>query len=219
MTLNEEMEVTAVYSPFITPDANEGTKQIWDEELEKGVNMEDVEGYTAFIDPRSRMLGTRTVASAGSIEFSEEMVNEGVEFYRMYRILAGVAEGLSAEGQNPLHLCFDKLNFIHSDKQWPEKNIGSTGTLPFAITNEPQKVRDIIAIPNWLVEMNYSQSVEGKIFDKDHKVVGNIIESCKNVGLAKGNIERFLEGCYLEDGRKLFFWNPAHMVDLNKFND
>jgi hypothetical protein len=220
MNLEADMEVTAVYSSSIMPESDEGSKQVWEEELGTEMNIEDVEGYMAFIDPRSRLLGTRTIASAGSIEFSSEMVNEGVEFYKIIRILAGVAEGPSAEGQNPIHLCFDKLNFIHSDeKEGLEKDFGRTGTLPFVITNEPQKVRDIIGIPMWLAQKEFIHKAEGKIFDKDHKVIGNVIESCKNVGLGKGNIEKFLEGCFLEDGRTLFFWNPLHMIDLKKLND
>lgn len=219
VSLDHEMEVTAIYAAGIMPERDEGEKQVWDEEVETGLEIEDIEGYSAFFDPRNKFLGTRTIASAGCIDFSSDMIKQDIEFYKIFRILAGVAEGPCIVGHNPLHLSFDKLNFINNHEDWVEKDTGKTKTLPFVVTENAPNFTDSIGIPFMLADLNFSNKAEGKILDKDKNVVGHILESSKNVGLGKGNIQKFFEGCFLEDGRRIFFWNPMRIDDLNSLGE
>jgi hypothetical protein len=201
-----EMEVTSTFSQEIVPDAREGSKQTWTEEFDESINKEDSQDYVAFVDPRLKKLGTRTLSAPGMLDVSEELIQVDLDYYKSHRILAGVPEGPSLVGQNPLVFGMNYFHMVPKDKVFNELQ-GNDGILPFAVSDDHQGEELVMDYPFYLLDVDYKIPVQGKVLDKDGKTVGIVVESCKNLGFVRGNIQKMNE-CRLSDGRKLVTWIP-----------
>lgn len=72
-----------------------------------------------FADPRKAMNGVRVVCGKGSFEFEngEIIFHEDNSFYDFQRLTNGFVEGgREIKNQFPLHLNFDQLNSVHTNK-------------------------------------------------------------------------------------------------------
>ena len=236
VTLNDLSEVTevhAIYSETLLPDSEEGSFQKWTdldaplEAKEPSADSIDIHGYCSFIDPRSKIIGSRTIAAKEVIENDPEVIIKPTEYFNTFRRLCGVCEGKSVEGQIPHVLNFHTLNAISFNKgcyvgqelvaRTQSQGVLRTTVLPFVIDkhNKIQKFSDAINPPMWVIDHEFSDQVSNqKIQDISGKNIGEIIETDKNVGLAKVKIESANEDCFLSDGSRLFFYKPVWLSQL-----
>lgn len=220
--LTEGLELYAIYSDFIAPESDEGKPEKF-KELDEALDFKDEEdvinihGYTAFTDPRTRILGTRAISPTGVIEPEEGMISKPVEFYNTFRRLSGVCEGKSVEGQVPHTLNFHLLNSLSFNKgcyvgqelvaRTHTQGVLRTTTLPFIASND-----EISNTNTGLIDENYDLSnYQGKISDENGNFIGQVLESDKNIGIAKIKIEASQTFGVLDDGTKVYFWRPTWM--------
>ena len=225
--LSNNLEVFATFSDQILPETKEGSTQKWPEEDEQTETKDDDEfinfsGYSAFIDPRTKLLGSRTIAAPGAVEYSSEILAKPVSFYHIFRLLCGVCDGKSVEGQIPHMLNFHELNAISFTKgcyvgqeliaRTHTQGVVRTKSFPFIISDKVIKFHEAVHVPLDFVDENYKITQDNlKINDEKGNVIGTILESCHNIGIAKIKLENAENYGFLSDGSKLFYWKPFWM--------
>jgi transferase CAF17, mitochondrial len=227
--LENAIEITVAYSDMISPQEIEGSGQKWteiDEEL-KISNDEAVinlHGYSAFVDPRTKALGSRTVAAAGVIEAENEVEFKPVEFFNNFRRLCGICEGPSAEGQIPHMLNFQLLNSISFNKgcylgqelvaRTHFQGVIRTSTFPFVIGDGFGEFNAAMNVPIGMVDEKYkSDGKMHKIVDKNGNAIGQVLEVMNNIGICKVKNEGSENLAFFEDGTKIRYWKPGWMLD------
>lgn len=210
--ISSDTEVTATYSQDIRPESKAGYRQEWSVESDPNINIEDTDDYIAFVDPRLKSLGTRTICAKGCLELNEELIQTDLNHYKAYRILAGVPEGQILYSQSPFVFGLDFLNMIDLKKNLAlekekEKFKKTDSVLPFAVSDQSDKNLAVMDSPFFLLDEEFKDTLGGKVIDGSGNVIGIVLDSCKNVGFVRGNVEK-MKDCVLEDGRKIILWKP-----------
>jgi len=215
------MEAYATLSPYSYPEEEEGTEQKWEEIGEEPEVDPDlgrpIKGYTAFVDPRTRILGVRTIALEDCMEVEDEISKESSEYYKMLRILAGVPEGSYTKGMIPHQLNFQALNAIDFSKGCyvGQELVARTQTqgqvrtfaLPFAVCEEFKNPKNP-SMPIEFVDMNLDLN-ESRILDQDGNEVAEVLESYKNVGIAKVRVQKAAgKQLFTSTGKTVILWSP-----------
>ena len=230
--LTEALEVHATYSEIMIPETPEGSSERWYDTDEPLITANEegsihLHGYTAFIDPRTKILGSRTIIAGAALEIDPEIMQKPVEFYNNFRRLCGVCEGRGATGQIPhmlnfqlLHaICFNKGCYVGQELVARTQSQGTvrTHSLPFVVSDTMQKFDESMHVPITVVDESFGRSIENeKIYDSEKNVIGQVIEADKNIGIAKVRVEGSEGLCQLSDGSKLFFWKPLWLSSLGE---
>ncbi|CAG9319278.1 CAF17 [Blepharisma stoltei] len=223
--LDELMSVYATASPVSIPEEPEGARQFFDEIGEPPKIDEDLGrmlyGYTCFVDPRCKLLGTRTITEQDCLEIEEDsgIVEKGSEHYRYLRILLGIPEGPPICNEIPQMLNFDLLNTISYNKgcyvgqelmaRVHTQGVVRTRTYPFLITDKLEGLTDAVHPPVEFVDEACDLNLSGKrIVNDKGEVVGEIFEAVKNIGLLKirGGLKQNIYKT--ENDIKLLVWKP-----------
>ena len=210
--ISSETEVTATYSQSLRPEAKEGYRQEWSVEADPTINIEDTDDYIAFVDPRLKSLGTRTICPKDCLEINDELTQTDLNHYKSYRILAGVPEGQILYAQSPFLFGLEHLNMIDLKKNLSlekekEKMKRTESVLPFAVCDQGDKNFAVMDSPFFLLDEEFKEVLGGKVLDGSGNVVGIVLDSCKNVGFVKGSFDT-MKDCFLEDGKKIILWKP-----------
>lgn len=223
--LTNSLEIHATYSEYMIPEISEGSAQEWTDfdvplEIPDEENIINLHGYTAFIDPRTKYLGSRTISGVDSLEIDNEIVQKPVSFYHNFRRLCGVCEGPSMVGQIPHVLNLHELNAISFTKgcyvgqeliaRTQTQGVLRTITLPFIISTSFEKFDEAIYVPISMVDEKYEKTHNSeKISDDQGNFIGQVIESDKNIGIAKVKIDSSGNYAFLPDKSRVFFWKPS----------
>ena len=216
-TVDEALEVQATMAMGSIPDDEEGAAQVWDEIGEPiDLGKDFFGGYISFVDPRVKMMGVRTYAPPDCFEVEEGIEQASVEQYHQLRILTGVPEGLPVQGMIPHHLNFHCLNTLAFDKgcyigQELVARTHSAGQVrthvfPFFVTDKDIQEASL----DWL-DSSFDEPLNNQpVLDSQGKQVGTVIDSSRNLGLAKIRAAKVTgETLHLQSGKRLVAWAPG----------
>lgn len=224
-----DMEVQATFSDMILPEEKEGTSQKWKEIDEQLIPKDDedtinIHGYTAFVDPRNKVLGTRTITAKDVLEIDDHIIKKDASFYNAFRMLAGICEGPDIENQIPHMLNFHLLNAISFTKgcyvgqeliaRTHTQGILRTITVPFIVDSNLENFDQSIFVPiNLYGSVDYIVKKGDKILDNEGKSIGQVIACDKNIGLAKVKTESSEGKAFFADGVSLNLFKPLWMSE------
>ncbi|OMJ93662.1 hypothetical protein SteCoe_3361 [Stentor coeruleus] len=228
--LDEDMEVQATFSEIILPEEKEGTRQKWEDLDEQLLPKDDedtlnIHGYTAFVDPRNKVLGTRTISAKEVLEIDENIIKKDANFYNAFRMLAGICEGPDTVNHIPHMLNFHLLNAISFNKgcyvgqeliaRTHTQGILRTITIPFIANSNLENFDQSLFVPISLYESNDYMVKQGeKILDIEGKTIGQVISCNKNIGLAKVKIESSEGKALFADGVSLNLFKPLWLSEV-----
>lgn len=203
----------ALSNPRTILNSNEGA--VWQEfqynvEYQKSTENSNfiIADSFSFFDPRSKVLGTRIYCNPSCFENELEKINlineKQMKRYKTIRYLYGIAEGSEVSGLLPLNSNFQYLDSISFNKgcylgHELTQRTYHTGVirkkiLPFIIANQLKYIlynkNEMTEIP--LDSIDYNFKVELKDFEIENEkreVIGKVISSCYNFGLAMINTE------------------------------
>ena len=157
-------------------------------------------GYVSFVDPRTRFLGSRIIAVSDCIE-ADDM--KDMNFYRMWRIINGVAEGTGVENNELSHLNFQYFN--------GQKGFESEVETYCAMVITGMKKSQI----EIAVDYDYNKKLNSlRVIDSNGKFFGVVYENYHNLLLIK-LVEKPTDKLLLENGDKVNIWRPKYMIKID----
>ena len=167
---------------FLEEDGN----MVYDEETNS-----HLAGYVSFVDPRTRLLGSRIIAVEGCID-AENLKDQG--YYNMWRIMNGVAEGRPVVRSQPEHLNFQCFN--------GEKNKGLESEIHTYAAAVLTKSDDL--------DMGYNHKILNfRVLDSAGNFFGQVFDQYYNFCLVKMHKTPTSE-LVLENGEKINAWLPSY---------
>ena len=158
---------------------------VYDHEVEGSLT-----GYVSYVDPRSRSLGSRIITVEGCVESENP---KDTNYYKMWRIMHGIAEGPSIRDSFADHLNFQYFNGeagLQSEVSTYSGSVFSSGKDEL----DPNFNRSLLSL---------------RVLDKSHKFIGKIFDQHLNFCLIK-LFETPSSELFLETGEKINAWKPVY---------
>lgn len=158
---------------------------VYDHEVEDSLT-----GYVSYVDPRSRSLGSRIISVEGCVESENP---KDLSYYKMWRIMHGIAEGPSIRDSDPNHLNFQYFN----NEAGPESQVSTYSACVFSSGKDE-------------LDANFTKPLTSlRVLDRSHKFIGKVFDQHLNFCLLK-LFETPTSELFLETGEKINAWKPVY---------
>lgn len=157
-------------------------------------------GYSSFVDPRSRYLGSRIIAVQGCVEAD---VERDPADYKIWRIVNGVYE-VEKTGTKirPFHLNFQFFN-------GKTEEVGNVFTACGMVPMENYEKQE------FFVDKKYGKKLDMmRVLDGNGELAGMVYEYVNNFALVRMN-SKVESGLVLENGDKIMIWKPYYMENIS----